>query len=82
MNLKKIGLTATVAGAMGAVALGIGAGTAQADHDEWWWGPEIPRVGDFVELPPPGHIGQITHVPPGQLKKVVPFAPPPGHWGW
>lgn len=75
MNIKKIGLTATVAGAMGAAALGFGAGTAQADHDKWWE-PEIP----FVELPSPGHIGQFVHVPPGQLKKLVPV--PPGHWGW
>jgi hypothetical protein len=80
MNLEKIGLTAAIAGAMGAAALGLGAGSAQADHDEWWE-PEIPYVDHFIELPPPGHIGQIVHVPPGQLKKWIPGAPPPGHWG-
>ncbi|MGE2717912.1 hypothetical protein ACQI4L_27955 [Mycolicibacterium litorale] len=76
MNLKRIGLTATVAGAMGAAALGLGAGSAQADHDEWWE-PEIPFIDVNVGVPP-GHIG----VPPGQLKKWIPGAPPPGHWGF
>ncbi|KUI25242.1 hypothetical protein [Mycobacterium sp. GA-2829] len=78
MNFTKIGLTATVAGAMGAAALGLGAGTAQADHNDWWE-PHIPYVDVHI---PPGHVGHIVHVPPGQLKKWIPGPDvPPGHWG-
>ncbi|BCI51213.1 hypothetical protein NIIDNTM18_04910 [Mycolicibacterium litorale] len=76
MNIKKIAMTGAVAGAMGAAALGLGAGSAQADHDEWWWEPDIPYIHGDLGFPP-GHIG----VPPGQLKKWIPGAPPPGHWG-
>ena len=78
MNIKKIGLTAAVAGGMGAAALGLGAGSAQADHNDWWV-PEIPYVDIHV---PPGHVGQVVGVPPGQLKKWIPGDVPPGHWGW
>jgi hypothetical protein len=85
MNLKKIAATATMAGALGGfVALGVGAGTAQADKG-WddWCGP-VP-CPDFDV--PPGHIGVG---PPGQFKKeefipgtLIPnpvFGVPPGHW--
>jgi hypothetical protein len=81
MNIRKLGMTAIVAGAMGAAAFGLGAGTAQADPDVWVPVPGIPGV-DIVNVPP-GHFGQAVGVPPGQLKKI-PWTPlygtPPGHW--
>jgi hypothetical protein len=72
MNLKKIAITATMAGALGAASFGLGAGSAQADPkwEPWepWPVPEIPDDFDFGA--PPGHIGQDLGVPPGQLKKI------------
>lgn len=70
MNAKKIAGTATIAGALAAVALGLGAGTAQADDWVPWgpWGPHVDNWGDG------------NRVPPGQLQKVCPFHSPPGHW--
>jgi hypothetical protein len=81
VNLKKIAGTATVATALGAAALGLGAGSAQADPG---WGPNIPWIpgpGDWVPEWNPG----INWGPPGQVKKecVPPFwtcGTPPGHW--
>jgi hypothetical protein len=77
MSIRKFAMTAVAAGAMGAAAFGLGAGTAQADPDVWIPVPGIPHV-DIVNVPP-GHLG----VPPGQLKKI-PWTPlygvPPGHW--
>ena len=72
MNVKKIAGTATVAGALGAAALGLGAGSAQADPD--WWDPNIPvipSVDDFFDFNPFG---------PGDLKQLCPWHSPPGHW--
>jgi hypothetical protein len=66
MNLKKIAWTATIAGALGA-ALGLGAGTAQADD----WVPWVPHVDDGVGFNP---------FPPGQVKQFCPWHSPPGHW--
>jgi hypothetical protein len=68
MNLKRIAATATMAGALGFAAVGLGAGLAQAD-DDWWWDP----------VPPPGVVGDVVGVPPGQIAHI-PFVPPPGHW--
>jgi hypothetical protein len=71
MNLKKIAGTATVAGALVAAALGLGAGSAQADPH---WGPNIPWIpgpGDWVDWSP---------FDPGQLKQWCPWHSPPGHW--
>jgi len=72
MNLKKIAGTATLAGALGAAALGLGAGTAQADNWEPWV-PWVPHVDDWVDWNPWA---------PGQLKKMCPWPidTPPGHW--
>jgi hypothetical protein len=72
MNVKKIAGTAAIAGALGAAALGLGAGTAQAD--DWVpWVPWVPHVDDWVDWNPWA---------PGQLKKmcIPPFDTPPGHW--
>lgn len=74
MQLKKIGITATLAGALGAAALGFGAGAAQAHDDLWVPVPVIPDVDVHLGVPP-GHIG----VPPGQAKKFIGNVPP-GHW--
>ena len=70
MNLKKIAWTATTAGVLGAAALGLGAGTAQAD--DWVpWVPWVPHVDDGVGFNP---------FPPGQVKQFCPWHSPPGHW--
>ena len=74
MNLKKIAGTATLAGALGAAALGLGAGSAQAQPGEPGAGPNgnphpvVPSNTDFTQ--PPGHIGQDLGIPPGQFKKI------------
>ncbi|HEY7052104.1 MAG TPA: hypothetical protein VH496_08210 [Mycobacterium sp.] len=65
MRLKKTAATTMMAAALGMGALGA-AGAAQAD-DHWcppWVPCHGPGQGPGV-LPPPGHIGQITGVPPG-----------------
>ena len=70
MNVKKIAGTATVAGALGAAALGLGAGTAQAD--DWVpWVPWVPHVDDW---------GDWNPFPPGQVQHWCPWHSPPGHW--
>ena len=51
MNLKKIDGTAALAGALGAAALGLGAGSAQADPG---WDPNIPWI------PGPRRLGSRT----------------------
>lgn len=63
MELKKVVAMVTMAGALGLGALA-GAGGAQADD---WCVPWVPCFGPPGPgiLPPPGHIGQITGVPPG-----------------
>jgi hypothetical protein len=83
MNAKKIAATAAISGAMGLTAIGIGAGTAQADDHGGWgcWG--FPCDG-FQGPPGQNPLG----IPPGQLKKIDNFGPfdnpvegvPPGHW--
>ncbi|MFY9922038.1 MAG: hypothetical protein WAL26_27165 [Mycobacterium sp.] len=75
MNIRKIAGTAALAGAIGAAALGLGAGSAQADDI---WVPDIPWIpwGAGHWIPDP-NLG-----PPGQVKKwcPAPFDSPPGHW--
>jgi hypothetical protein len=78
MNVKKIAATVTIAGAVGGAALGLGAGTVQADPH---WGPNIPWIpgpGDWVDWNP---------YAPGQIKNTWCPWLPPGHWhggphGW
>lgn len=70
MNVKKIAGTAIIAGALGAAALGLGAGTAQADD----WMPSLGRVPHVH-----GEVGW-NPVAPGQVQKVCPWHSPPGHW--
>jgi hypothetical protein len=70
MILKSIAATTMVTGALGAAALGLGAGTAQADGFPFPPFP-IPPVPDLIGpgpgvLPPPGHLNKIFG--------------PPGHW--
>lgn len=86
MNLKKIAATTSMAGALTLAAVGFGATAAQADHKfdhtpgvpgvpgvELPELPGIPRGGPGPGvLPPPGQIGQIIGVPPGQWNKVLP----------
>jgi hypothetical protein len=70
MNVKKIVGTATIAAALGTAAVGLGAGTAQAD--DWVpWVPWVPHADDWVDWNP---------LPPGQVKKVCAWHSPPGHW--
>ena len=71
MKLKKIAAGAAVLGAIGFASVGIGTGPAQAD-DWCWWGWCDP-------VPPPGVVGDIVNVPPGQIAQL-PGVPPPGHW--
>ncbi|OBF21067.1 hypothetical protein [Mycobacterium kubicae] len=71
MNIKKIAGTVGIAGWLGATALGLGVGIAQADP-----GPRIPG-------PPGPHIDDPTDwrpLPPGQIKKACPWQSPPGQW--
>ncbi len=69
MGFVKFAGTALSAGALGAAALGFGAGTAQAD--DWQpWVPWVPHV-DNIRLDP---------LPPGQAKKLCPWQSAPGHW--
>jgi hypothetical protein len=72
MDVKKIAGTAAIAAAMGVAALGLGAGTAQADDGVPWvpWVPWVPHVDDGVGF----------NLPPGQLQQVCPWHAPPGHW--
>jgi hypothetical protein len=62
MKFKKTAATVTMAAALGLGAVGA-AGAAQAD-DDWCW-PWVPCAPGPGVLPPPGHIGQITGIPPG-----------------
>jgi hypothetical protein len=70
MNVKKITGAATIAGALGVAALGLGAGMAQADYGvpSAGWGPRVH-----------GGVGW-NPAPPGQVQKVCPWRSPPGHW--
>jgi hypothetical protein len=94
VDLKRIAYTATLAGAVGAAALGLGPGTAQAQPKHHAPGP-VPSTTDFTQ--PPGHVGQNLGIAPGRFKKVAtitvglpdgstvdianPFEGiPPGHW--
>ncbi len=72
MMIKKIAGTATMAGALGAAALGVGAGMAQAHP-----GPFPPPV------PPGPHVVDDGHwkpLPPGQIKRICSWQSAPGHW--
>ncbi len=62
MNVKKIALSAAAA-ALVATSLTSGAGAAIADE------PVVGNPPQAGMLPPPGHIGQFTGVPPGQWGK-------------
>jgi hypothetical protein len=68
-KLKRIAIGAAIAGTFGLASVGLSAGTAQADPDWCWvnWCDVVPPPGHFV--PSPGHIGQITGVPPGHWDK-------------
>lgn len=68
--MKRVMATATLAGALGAAALGFGAGAAQADDWEPWepWVPWVDHWDDWN----PG--------PPGQIKNTFCPGNPPGHW--
>ncbi len=77
MTLKRIAGTAAVAAALGAAALGLGAGSAQADPI---WVPDIPGIPGG-----PGHwvddwIPDVNFGAPGFYRSTVPGCPPPGHW--
>ncbi|MGV0768655.1 hypothetical protein [Mycobacterium syngnathidarum] len=65
--MKKCAAAVAAAGALSFAALGLGAGLANAD-DNWW-----------VPTPPPGVVGDVVNVPPGQISHL-PYVPPPGHW--
>ena len=69
MKLKRIAATTMVTGALGAAALGLGAGTAQADGFPLPPFP-LPPVPDLIGpgpgvLPPPGHLNKLGLGPPG-----------------
>ena len=70
MGLKKIIAAAAITGSLGAGALGLGAGTAQADDGWVPWVPWIPHADDWAPNP----------VAPGQLSHWCPWHSPPGHW--
>ncbi len=73
---NKIVAEAMIAVALSFSALGLGAGSAQADPG---WGPNIPWIpgpGDWGPDWDPG----INWGAPGQLKKWCPWHSPPGHW--
>ena len=77
MNIKRIAGTATLAAGLGVSALGLGAGSAQADPK--WVDPNIPWIpGDWHPDWNPG----VNWGPPGQVKKLCPgpCGTPPGHW--
>lgn len=74
-SIGQLAAKAAFATAVVSASLMVAAGTAAAD-DPWPWpnppGPGIPGPG---LLPPPGHIGQITGVPPGQWGKGAGYIP-------
>ncbi|BBZ09471.1 hypothetical protein MDOR_36400 [Mycolicibacterium doricum] len=67
MNLKKLAATATMTGALGFAAVGLGAGTAQADPHCWWVPDPLQGPGPGC-LAPPGHLNHVSDVPPGHWK--------------
>ena len=71
MNLKKIAGTATIAGVLGAAALGLGPASAQADPD--WVDPNIPWIPGWADWDPGVNWGS-----PGQIKNAwCPWTPRP-----
>jgi hypothetical protein len=90
VKIKQIGATAALTGALGAAALGVGAGMAQAKPKPVT--PTIPTLSQLFQLPP----GQISKVPtlqtasgvtfpnpafgvaPGQFKKIATITTTPG----
>jgi len=69
VNLKKLAGTASIVGALGAAALGLGADRAGADPVPWI--PPLPPAPHFDE-------GNWHPVPPGQIQRVCPWHSPPG----
>ena len=88
MKTKKFAAQAAFAGTVGAAALGLGAGLAQADPHgppgpPWIPGPGVnagapgnPLPPGQGYLPPPGHRGDIDNVIP----VWAPPPPPPPYW--
>jgi hypothetical protein len=84
MNLKKIAGTATIAGVLGAAALGLAAASAQANPD--WVDPNVPWIPGWADWVPDWNPG-VNWGPPGQIKNAWCPWDPPGHWkggphGW
>jgi hypothetical protein len=73
MNSKKIAAAVAIVASLGLGAIGLGAGTAQADPG---WGPNIPWI------PGPGDwVPDVDVWPgPGDVAKFCPWHSPPGHW--
>lgn len=69
MNVKRLAAIGAATAALSAAALTSGVGAALADPKPW---PNPPGPGI---LPPPGHIGQFTGVPPGQWGKGPVYIP-------
>lgn len=64
MNVTRLAAVGVTAVALCAASLSMGTGAALADEPWPWPNPPGPGV-----LPPPGHIGQFTGIPPGQWGK-------------
>jgi hypothetical protein len=77
MNLKKIAGTATIAGVLGAAALGLGPASAQADPH--WVDPNIPWIPGWADWAPDWDPG-VNWGSPGQIKNAWCPWNPPGHW--
>jgi hypothetical protein len=77
INLKKIAGTATIAGVLGAAALGLGPASAQADPD--WVNPNIPWIPGWADWAPDWDPG-VNWGSPGQIKNAWCPWNPPGHW--
>ena len=75
MDLKKILAATAVAGWLGAAAVGLGAGIAQAKPHVPWV-PDIPGVPGVDEWVPNVDVWPG----PGDIKNVLCPWDPPGHW--
>jgi hypothetical protein len=88
MRLRNFAAQAALAGALGAAALGLGTGLAQADPKvppgpPWIQGPGVnpgapgnPLLPGQGYFPPPGHRGDID----GVIPVWAPPPPPPPFW--
>ena len=78
MNIKRIAGTATLAAALGAAALGLGAGSAQADPK--WVDPNIPWIPGRLDI----RIGirESIGARRDRSRRLCPgpCGTPPGHW--